>query len=81
LLARLKVHGNPSKLVSTVQEQVGASLARRDFQKANGEKPWDLRSSYAGKDKWYKPFNRAYRQAWLKAGNWKLADWPLFWRK
>jgi pentatricopeptide repeat protein len=81
ILSSMKELGIDSRSMSEEQKEVAGYLARRDLQKTDGKEPWELLASYSGKDKWYRPFNHGYKQAWLKASKWKMSYWPLIWKK
>ena len=81
LLTRMKELGIESGSMAAEQEMLAGQMARRDVQKATGDKPWELLSTYTGKDKWYRPFGKTYKMSWLKATDWKMGNWPLIWKK
>jgi hypothetical protein len=81
MLRRMKETGILSNSLSSEQKMIAGYLARRDVSEASAEKPWVIMDSYTVDGKWFRPFRKAYKREWLKASNWKIADWPLIWKK
>jgi tetratricopeptide (TPR) repeat protein len=80
LLYRMKGLGIESRSLTAEQDMLAVYMAGRDVQNPAGQKPWELLSSYTGKDKWYRPFNKSYKMSWLKSTDWKMSNWPLIWK-
>jgi hypothetical protein len=81
ILKRMKETGIMSRSLSSEQRMIAGYLARLDLSKASTEKPWVILDSYDVDGKWFRPFRKAYKSEWLKASKWKIADWPLIWKK
>ncbi len=80
LLGRMKGLGIESRSLAAEQQMLAGYMAGRDVQNPAGRKPWEILSSYTGKDKWYRPFNKSYKVMWLKTTDWKMSNWPLIWK-
>jgi hypothetical protein len=81
LLPGLKSLHVLSSAIADEQKVIAVNFAGRDAQNPDIVKPWETLRSYAGNDRWYRPFRWSYKLSWWKSTHWKIKYWPFLWKK